>query len=103
MRRSLAALALVAVALTGLGTTGCTRRQSRNINRVWRDSGGNIFDRVNINTASRTDLAALPGISDADAENIIRHRPYGSVKGLVRKGVLSRARFDDIQDYIYTR
>lgn len=103
MRRSLAALALVAVALTGLGTTGCTRRQTRTFNRVWRDSGGNIFNRVNINTASKADLSALPGISDADADSIISHRPYGGVKGLLRKGAISKAKFESIQDYVYAK
>ena len=102
MRRFLAALTLATVALTGL-TTGCTRRQEKAVSRVWRDAGGNIFNRVNINTASKADLAALPGMSDSDADKIIGHRPYGSVKGLLRKGVLSKAKFEAIQDYIYAQ
>jgi type II secretory pathway component PulK len=31
--------------------------------------------RININTASQTVLSALPGLSDADVQNIITHRP----------------------------
>jgi DNA uptake protein ComE-like DNA-binding protein len=102
MRRAVAALALAAVAIAGLGT-GCTRRQEKEVNRIWRDAGGNVFNRVNINTASREDLAALPGLSDTDADNIIKHRPYGSVQGLVRKKVLSKSKYEDIQDYVYAR
>ena len=102
MSRFLAAFVLVAVAVTGFGT-GCTRRQEKAIDRVWRDSGGNIFNRVNINTASRADLAALPGLSDSDADNIIKHRPYGAVRGLLRKNVLSKAKYEAIQDYVYAK
>ncbi len=102
MKRSLAAVALTIVALTSLGT-GCTKRQERNINRIWRDSGGNIFDRVNINTASKADLANLPGLSDSDADSIIAHRPYGAVKGLVRKGAISKNKFEQIQDHVYAQ
>ena len=102
MRRSLAVLALAAVTITSLDS-GCTRHQEKSFDRIWRDSGGNIFNRVNINTASKADLSALPGMSDSDADNIIKHRPYGATKGLVRKGVLSKAKYEDIQDYIYTK
>ena len=101
MRRFLVVLALGAIAVAGITATGCTRRQEHAAGRVWRDAGGNIFTRVNINTASKADLAALPGLSDDDADSIIKNRPYGNVKGLVRKSALSKSKFERIEDYVY--
>jgi DNA uptake protein ComE-like DNA-binding protein len=52
--------------------------------------------RVNLNTASESDLAALPGISNAKARQIIRRRPYRSAHQLVERGLLSQSQFDRI-------
>ena len=41
-----------------------------------------IEGRININTASKEVLQALPGISDEKAGRIIAHRPYGLTYGI---------------------
>ena len=56
------------------------------------DSGS----RVDLNTASQSDLAALPGISNEKAAQIIRRRPYSSAHQLVGRGLLSQSQFDQI-------
>lgn len=43
---------------------------------------------VDINSASKAELKKLPGIGDAEAEKIIKNRPYLSKTELVGKGVL---------------
>jgi len=43
---------------------------------------------VDINSASKAELKTLPGIGDAEAENIIKHRPYLTKTELVTKKVL---------------
>ena len=58
---------------------------------------------VNLNTASKTELASLPGLTDADADRIIEHRPYNDVSGLLRKKVIGRNKYDQIQDMVYVR
>jgi DNA uptake protein ComE-like DNA-binding protein len=58
---------------------------------------------VNLNTASREELAALPGLNDDDANRIISHRPYNGVDGLLRKKVIGRGKYDQIQDMVYVR
>ena len=54
------------------------------------DSGvlGTISNRVNVNTASVTELESLWGIGPVTAQNIIEQRPYSSVEELYEKGIL---------------
>lgn len=56
--------------------------------------------RVDINTASRAELRALPGISDADVDNIIKARPYLSKAKLVTAKVLSMETYQVISGRI---
>lgn len=59
-------------------------------------------DRLDINNASESDLASLPGISIGKAKQIIRHRPYSSSHDLVSDGLLTQSQFDDIAPRITT-
>lgn len=56
--------------------------------------------RIDLNSASQDDLAGLPGISEAQARQIIRHRPYTSTHQLVDRGILSDTQFDAISSDI---
>ncbi len=52
--------------------------------------------RLDLNAASRSELSSLPGISDAKAAQIIRHRPYAKPRDLVKSGVLTESQFERI-------
>jgi DNA uptake protein ComE-like DNA-binding protein len=52
--------------------------------------------RLDLNSASRADLASLPGISPDKARQIIDHRPYSSSHDLVKAGILTERQFEDI-------
>jgi len=95
----LAALTLVA-ALAG-GLTACTQREEKQMRRAWSDATGRYFQRVDLNEGSRRELADVPGLTQADADRIIAHRPYGTVRGLLNKNVLSKEKFDQVRDYLY--
>lgn len=63
-------------------------------------AGVSVQTKVNINTASQTELEALPGIGPVTASKIISDRLYGSVDELLTKKVVSKAVFEKIKDAI---
>jgi len=56
--------------------------------------------RLDINTATVSQLTALPGIDLATAERIVSERPYNETDDLVEKNILSQATYDKIKDRI---
>jgi DNA uptake protein ComE-like DNA-binding protein len=55
---------------------------------------------VDLNKASRPDLSALPGITDAKADRIIAERPYANAHQLVTRHVLTENEYSQIQDRV---
>ncbi len=51
---------------------------------------------LDLNSASETDLASLPGISLRKAGQIVHHRPYTSSHDLVSSGLLTEDQFNTI-------
>lgn len=61
---------------------------------------GKKAKQVDINSASKEDLAALPVIGDATAQKIIDGRPYKTKRDLVTKQILTQDQYDKVKDQL---
>ena len=55
---------------------------------------------LDLNTASKSDLASLPGLNDTAADRIIASRPFDNKDQLVTKKVLSQDQYAKVADRV---
>ena len=56
--------------------------------------------KLDINTATKDQLDALPGIGESYSQKIIDGRPYNAKNDLVRRNIVPQSTYDGIKDQI---
>ncbi len=57
-------------------------------------------EKLNIKSASKDELDALPGIGDALAQKIVAGRPYRTKRDLVTRKIIPQSTYEKIKDRI---
>jgi DNA uptake protein ComE-like DNA-binding protein len=83
-----------------LGTGATAQSSSDSMSAKASKAVAALGEKLDINSATKDQLDALPGIGGAYAEKIIAGRPYRTKRDLVSKKIIPQSLYEKIKDQI---
>jgi DNA uptake protein ComE-like DNA-binding protein len=94
------AMLAMTLALGMAGTAGAQSSADSSMSAKASKAAAAVGEKLDINSATKDQLDALPGIGSAYAEKIVAGRPYRTKRDLVTKKIIPQSLYEKIKDRI---
>jgi len=86
--------------LSAQSSTGTSKSKTQTTSTAKAKTATPATEKLDVNSATKEQLQALPGIGDAYSQKIIDNRPYHTKRDLVTKKVIPQATYEKIKEMI---